>query len=143
MSLPPAFDNTRTARQAAAHSVENQLVLQVCEHCAQVQYPYRELCEHCLGDQLSWKPVDGAGQIISAAQVHASIHAFYREQAPWHICSVRLTVGPTVIAHLQPPGITAPTDSLPQAGQAVQVIQVMVGPQACALVAQMPGGENG
>ncbi len=142
MSLPPAFDNTRVARQAAAHSVENRLVLQVCGNCTRVQYPYREVCEHCLADQLAWQTVDGSGEIVSSVQVHASTHAFFRERAPWHVCSVRLAAGPTVIAHLQPPNITASTARMPRAGETVEVIQVMVGPQACALVAHARGDEG-
>jgi len=95
----PLFEQTRLAHEHAEVMTEGKLTLQRCRNCGVVQYPYRELCGECLADALQWRIVDGPGTVIAAVRVHASMHAFFRDNAPWCICSVTLDAGPRVIAH--------------------------------------------
>lgn len=99
MMALPRFGQTRLAREHAEAVTEGRLTLQQCRNCGALQYPYRELCGDCLADALQWKIVDGRGTVIAAVRIHASMHAFFRDNAPWCICSVTLDAGPRVIAH--------------------------------------------
>lgn len=134
MSAPPRTALTRLAREAAAHARDGALTLQVCDECERVQYPYREVCGRCLSDRLQWREVDGSGELVASAAVHASAEAFFREHAPWPIASVALTAGPTVIAHLEAAG-AAP-------GEPVRVHQTFVDPAQCVLVARLQSNEE-
>ena len=99
MTPLPRFEQTRLADEHAGAITEGSLTLQQCQNCGAVQYPYRELCGDCLADALQWKIVDGCGTLTAAVRIHASMHAFFRVNAPWCICSVTLDAGPRVIAH--------------------------------------------
>lgn len=126
MKALPRFEQTRLAGEHAAAMTEGQLTLQRCRHCGALQYPYRELCGGCLADALRWQTVDGRGTVIAAVRVHASMQAFFRDNAPWHVCSVALDAGPRVIAHA--------ADGEPGAGSRVIVADERVGPSDSVLV---------
>ena len=90
------------------------LVLPRCRDCETVQYPLREICGNCLGDNLAWEPVPSTGKLISWTRLHASVEPFFREHLPWPVGSAKLDCGPVVIAHLAVPA--------PVAGMAVEVL---------------------
>jgi uncharacterized OB-fold protein len=84
----------------AAGAAAGELHLQTCGQCGTVQYPPRELCRACLADALAWQRVDGAGEVIDAVAVHASLEPWYRERLPWWIGKIRLGGAVKLIAHL-------------------------------------------
>lgn len=124
----PDLEFTALAGDHAMHAGDGALTLQTCSTCGKPQYPYREVCRYCLGGDLPWGPVPGAGKVLAVAQVHASLHPFFRERAPWRICSVLLGAGPVVIAYAADPAIAA--------GSAVVVSDRRVGEERCVLVAE-------
>jgi uncharacterized OB-fold protein len=126
----PDLESTALAREHAMHAGEGALTLQTCSACGKPQYPYREVCRYCLGGDLPWGPVPGAGKVLAVAQVHASLHPFFRKRAPWRICSVLLEAGPGVIAYAAGPAI--------EAGSAVVVSDRHAGEERCVLVAEQP-----
>jgi len=79
------------------------LTLQQCGHCQQVNYPPRELCGHCLADELHWQPVPDTGIVQSVTELQYSLEPVYSDHLPWTIASIKLDCGPVVLAHL-PPG---------------------------------------
>ncbi|MEX2126129.1 MAG: zinc ribbon domain-containing protein [Woeseia sp.] len=129
MNELPEFEASRLARERAAQAVTGELTLQRCPDCGKIQYPFRELCEHCLSDGLYWSRVERNGMVIEAVRVHASMHPFFRDHAPWEICSVALDAGPRVIAHCRDAGI--------ESGVQVVVSDEHVGPAHCVLVARI------
>ncbi len=80
------------------------LKLQQCGQCGRVNYPARELCGHCLADDLHWQSVVDTGRVQSQVQLHYSLEPAYSEHLPWTVASVKLDCGPVTLAHL-PPGI--------------------------------------
>jgi uncharacterized OB-fold protein len=124
----PRFEQTRLADEHAAAVTEGELTLQQCQNCSAVQYPYRELCGDCLADALQWKIVDGSGTVTAAVRIHSSMHTFFRDSAPWRICSVTLDVGPRVIAHAK--------DGEVASGSRVAVVDERISPSHSVLVAQ-------
>ncbi len=79
---------------------QGQFVLPVCENCAAIQYPPREICHVCLHDELQWQEISTAGKIIGSTQLNASTSAFFRQHLPHPVALVKLDAGPIVYAHL-------------------------------------------
>jgi NAD(P)-dependent dehydrogenase (short-subunit alcohol dehydrogenase family)/uncharacterized OB-fold protein len=91
-----------------------------------VQYPPRETCHRCLGDRLPWRPVEGAGELLSQTLLQHSHDLFFRERVPWRLGLVRLECGPVVVVHLhgdvpKPPARVRVGARLDRAGMAVLV----------------------
>lgn len=126
----PDLESTPLAREHARHAREGELTLQTCSACGKPQYPWREVCRYCLGGDLPWGRISGAGKVLAVAMVHASLHPGFRERAPWRICSVLLEAGPGVIAYAADPAIAA--------GMAVVVSDRRAGDERCVLVAERP-----
>lgn len=129
MSDLPEFAGSRLARERAAEVTDGALTLQRCVACGGVQYPFRELCGNCLSDELRWSPVERSGVVIATAAIHASLHDYFREHAPWQICSVALDAGPRVIAHARGEAI--------ESGDEVEVSDERVSSTHCVLVARL------
>jgi hypothetical protein len=129
MSVLPAFEGSRLARERAAQAENGQLTLQRCRDCGKTQYPFRELCQDCLSDGLRWSRTSRSGVVIAAVRVHASLHPFFREHAPWQICSVALDAGPRVIAHAR--------NGAMEPGFPVEVFDERVGTAHCILIARI------
>jgi len=93
----------RTAASSPLDHIEcdGALHLQRCRDCATVQYPPREVCRHCLGDQLRWQQVDGNATVLATVALHHSLEADFLARLPWHIASLELDAGPVVFAHIE------------------------------------------
>ena len=99
MNLPP-WGRSRTAMGLTVAAAEGRFELQVCQHCAAVQYPPREACHACLSARLKWQAQSGAGQLLAATTLHHSNDLFFRERLPWRLGLVQLDAGPTLMVHL-------------------------------------------
>lgn len=130
MTELPEFETTRAGSERAKHAREGMLTLQTCPGCGKLQYPSREICGHCLSGELSWSLVQPEGRVIATALVHVSQHAFFRQAAPWSICSVLLKAGPRVIAHA--------CDARIQSGMTVAVSDRPVSDGHSVLIARLP-----
>ncbi len=82
--LPPGA-RSRAALGLTAAAALGRFELQVCGHCATVQYPPREACHRCLSDRLHWREQSGLGELISTTTVNHSHDLFFRERAPWRL----------------------------------------------------------
>ncbi|HUL18458.1 MAG TPA: SDR family NAD(P)-dependent oxidoreductase [Steroidobacteraceae bacterium] len=123
--LPP-WPRSRVALGLTAAAAEGRFALQVCAACAAVQYPPREACHVCLGDELPWRTQSGAGELISQTLLRHSHDIFFRERVPWRLGMVRLDAGPTVVVHLHgdvgaPPARVRVGARLDKAGMGVLV----------------------
>ena len=98
--LPPSARSSAAAglTQAAA---QNQFALQVCSECQTVQYPPRDVCGHCLHDDMPWQAVANTGAVVASCTLQHSNEAYFQDRLPWRIGIVQLDCGPVVIAHLQ------------------------------------------
>lgn len=131
-ALPPKRRSELWSRliPSAGHG---QLVLPRCRDCETVQYPLREICGNCLGDNLEWGPVPAGGKLVSWTRLHASVEPFFREHLPWPVGSVKLDCGPVVIAHL---AVETPVPGMP-----VSVLPFLDGNGAPVLVI-VPEGDG-
>ncbi|MDC0067952.1 zinc ribbon domain-containing protein [Gammaproteobacteria bacterium] len=100
MSVGPPALRSPQGIKLDEHVVEDELTLQQCGVCQTVQYPPRELCCHCLGDELNWSAVSRGGELLAYSELQHSLEPFFQEQLPWRLASVKLDCGPVVLARL-------------------------------------------
>ena len=98
-TLPPGW-RSRAALGLTAAAAEGRFELQVCADCSAVQYPPREVCGGCLSEQLSWRAVDPSGTLLVSTTLHHSNDLYFRERLPWRVGTVRMSAGPSVVAHV-------------------------------------------
>ena len=107
MSVGPPALRSPQGSKLDEHAVDGELTLQQCSACQTVQYPPRELCRHCLADELNWAAVSRGGDLLAYSELQHSLEPFFQEQLPWPLASVKLDCGPVVLARLTascPPG---------------------------------------
>jgi uncharacterized OB-fold protein len=90
--------NARSAFTRDAAS--GRLSLPVCEECGSVQYPVRDFCSNCLSSRVPQQVVSGAGSIVASTTLFRSNDPRFSSRLPLQIASVRLDVGPLVLAFL-------------------------------------------
>lgn len=124
-TLPPS-ERGPIARGLLNGASRGRLELQVCRDCGTVLYPPREGCSTCLSVHLEWRAQTGEGELIADTTIHHSNHPYFRERLPWRTGTVKLDVGPVVIAHLHRDCTPAPARvrvgaRVDKAGQAVLI----------------------
>ncbi len=98
MSGLPPTNRTQQGSELALQS-DNELMLQVCDHCNTVLYPPRELCSRCLEENLSWRPVNARGTLLAHVELARSFEDWFSERTPWLLVTVRLQEGVSLICH--------------------------------------------
>ena len=99
----PPRQRTPLGAEFTAANLASSLSMQVCRDCNSVQYPPREVCAECLGDELRWQDVNTAGSLLVSVDLHHSMWEFFKRRvkdAPWPVATVRLDCGVTVFAHV-------------------------------------------
>lgn len=95
--LPPAA-RTPLWENVTEGARNGELRLQHCADCGQIQYPPREVCGHCLSDNLSWRITDGAGVILARTRLHISVDPWFQDHLPVAVALVKLDAGPVLYA---------------------------------------------
>ena len=98
-TLPPS-PRSRCALGLTRAAALGRFELQVCAACQTVQYPPREVCGSCLSHELTWQSVNVAGALLASTTLHHSNDLYFRERLPWRVGTVRMDVGPSVVAHI-------------------------------------------
>ncbi len=96
---PPGL-RSRAATGFSARAAEGILALQYCSACNAVSYPARDICANCWSDDLEWREIDSAGEILASTTLQSSTNVYFRERMPWRIGTIKLAVGAIVLAHL-------------------------------------------
>lgn len=96
----PPGNRSREAQGLTAMAAVGRFALQVCADCGQVQYPPRQVCGRCLGDDLPWRDVDPMGELLAETKLHHANDLFFRDRMPWRLGVVGMDAGPSVVAHL-------------------------------------------
>ena len=100
LPLSPQSVRSRTAHGLTAAASEGRFALQVCADCDTAIYPPRDACPACLSARIPFKDVDPRGTVLAETTVRVSPDSYFRERLPWRIGTIRLDIGPTVVAHL-------------------------------------------
>ena len=81
-------------------SDKSKLKLSKCKQCSMFQFPPRELCSHCLSEDLTWEVIDPYGVVIAETLIHYSLEAPLEKTLPNHIGLIKTDIGPTLFANL-------------------------------------------
>jgi uncharacterized OB-fold protein len=138
---PPKL-RTHLGQAFTAANLSGALAMQHCQACNSVQYPPRELCQHCLGDHLVWRETNTHGHIINRVAIHNSLWEYFKRRlkdAPWPIATVRLDCAATVFTHLALHSFDSPTIGDITAATPVDVFSHTDASQSCVLVAVAAG----
>jgi uncharacterized OB-fold protein len=82
---------------------EGRFALQVCLDCG-VASPAARRLSPCPSPRLPFRDVDRGGTLLAETTVQTSTDPYFRERTPWRVGSVKLDVGPVVVAHLHRDG---------------------------------------
>ena len=96
----PPGNRSREAQGLTAMAAVGRFALQICTDCGQVQYPPRQICGQCLGDDLPWRDLDPCGTLLAETKLHHANDLFFRDRVPWRLGVVGMDAGPSVVAHL-------------------------------------------
>jgi len=91
---------SRTAHGLTLAAAEGRFALQRCSDCGMVVYPPRDACPICLSPRLPYAEADARGVLVAETTVRVSTDPYFRERTPWRVGTVKLDVGPVLIAHL-------------------------------------------
>jgi NAD(P)-dependent dehydrogenase (short-subunit alcohol dehydrogenase family)/uncharacterized OB-fold protein len=100
LPLRPQGVRSRTAHGLTAAAAEGRFALQVCLDCNAVIYPPRDACPSCLSARLPFRDVARGGTLLAETAVRTTTDPYFRERTPWRVGTVKLDVGPVVVAHL-------------------------------------------
>lgn len=99
-ALPPSARSAAAAGLSTA-AKQGKFSLQVCSACQTVQYPPRDVCCHCLHDDLPWQAVPNGATVVASSTLHHSNEPYFQGQLPWRIGTAKLDCGPVAIVHLK------------------------------------------
>ena len=105
MSAPvPPLPAVTPLTSALSEALLDSPRLQHCASCGFVIYYPRVACPECLSTSLEWRPISGAGEVLSYGVIWRSLHPAFSDQVPLWLCTVRLREGPVVVALLDDAG---------------------------------------
>lgn len=100
LPLSPQGARSRTAHGLTTAAAEGRFALQRCCDCGRVVYPPRDACPTCLSPRLLYGHADARGVLVAETTVRVSTDPYFRERMPWRMGTVKLDVGPVLVAHL-------------------------------------------
>jgi len=100
LPLSPQGARSRTAHGLTMAAAEGRFALQRCSDCGMVVYPPRDACPTCLSPRLPYREGDARGVLVAETTVRVSTDPYFRERLPWRVGTVKLDVGPVLVAHL-------------------------------------------
>ena len=79
---------------------DNRLMIQRCTNCGTFAWPYRDICQECLVDDLEWVEASGRGTVHSFGVMHRVYHPAFAGDVPYNLAVVELEEGPRVNTNL-------------------------------------------
>jgi uncharacterized protein len=83
-----AVDPSAEFRGHFDHMSTGELAFPICEDCGKQHWYPMTLCPHCQSSRLSWRPVQGVGEIWSWTVVRHAFEASYHYKLPYVVALV-------------------------------------------------------
>ena len=77
-----------------------ELRVQRCTACAELRFPARSICSHCLATGADWVAVCGRGEVFSFVVMHQVYHPAFAAAVPYAIAVIRLAEGPKMLSNI-------------------------------------------
>lgn len=78
----------------------NKLMIQKCEDCGQHIFYPRQLCPHCMSENLAWVESSGKGIIYSYTVVHRPRHPAFMDKVPYVVALITLEEGVRMMSNI-------------------------------------------
>lgn len=79
-----------------------ELRIQACLSCGHLRYPISDVCPKCLAREFEWRPMSGAGEILSWVVFHHAYHPAWTNRVPYNVVLVQLREGPRMFGNVEP-----------------------------------------
>ncbi len=100
--LPDILPETKAYWEAASRQ---ELLVQKCRSCSNLQYFPRLLCHRCLSEDLGWIRSSGKGMVYSYTIIHQAAHKSFAPDVPYVYAIIELKEGVRMISnvvHIEP-----------------------------------------
>ena len=84
---------------------DGELRLQECGDCGARQHPAESFCYACGGQDVTWRPSAGEGEIYSFIVVHQLYHKAFADHLPYVVAIVQLDDGPRLLGAMLGPDV--------------------------------------
>lgn len=95
--LPKPYPDTAAYWEAAKN---NQLLIQKCLDCGELQFYPRGVCHHCLSSSLSWQQAIGQGTVYSYTVNYRAPHPGFIDDVPFITALVELKEGVRMMTNI-------------------------------------------
>jgi uncharacterized OB-fold protein len=96
-SVPIVVEETRGYWEG---TLAEELRIQKCNACGNLQLPWGPCCTRCLSQDLGWQPASGRGSVFSFTIVRQAIHPNFSAQVPYVLADVQLEEGPIMATNV-------------------------------------------
>lgn len=94
---PTVIDETRPFWEA---TLLEELVVQACAACGNLQLPGGPCCARCWSQDLSWRAASGRGTVFSFTVVRHAFHPSFADKVPYVVADVQLEEGPMLTTNV-------------------------------------------
>jgi uncharacterized protein len=77
-----------------------ELILQRCTRCRDINWFPRSFCRTCSSPELEWEPSSGKGTVETFSLIYRPMNASYRDEVPYVLALVHLDDGPTFLTRI-------------------------------------------
>ncbi len=81
-------------------TLQEELRIQRCNACGNLQMPWGPCCTNCLAQDLGYQVASGLGTVFSFTIVRQTIHPNFSAQVPYVIADVQLEEGPIMTSNV-------------------------------------------
>ncbi|MEC1524980.1 Zn-ribbon domain-containing OB-fold protein [Neobacillus niacini] len=79
---------------------EGKLLIQKCNDCKNHIFYPREVCPHCMSDQLNWVEASGKGKVYSYTIARRAAHPSLIEDVPYIVALIELDEGVRLMSNI-------------------------------------------
>ena len=96
-TTPTVIDETRPFWEG---TLAEELRIQTCNACGNVQLPGGPCCSTCLSQDLTWTRASGRGTVFSFTVVRHAFHPTFADKVPYVLADIRLDEGPILTSNV-------------------------------------------
>ena len=79
---------------------EGKLLIQKCNDCDKHIFYPREVCPHCMSDQINWVEASGKGKVYSYTIARRAAHPSFKEDVPYVVALIELEEGVRLMSNI-------------------------------------------